>query len=339
MPEDTMLQVTDLKKYFPIEAGFLRRRVVGYVRAVDGVSFSIKKGQTLGLVGESGCGKTTTARVILRALDPTEGSILFRGKDGIVDMATLDRSGLKMARADMQMVFQDPYSSLNPRMPVTDIISEPLRAHGFSKKEQEEKVRELLEMVGLRVEYARRYPHSFSGGQRQRIGVARALALRPSLIVADEPVSALDVSVQAQVLNLLLDLQEQLGIAYLFISHDLRVVRYLCDQVAVMYLGRIVELADVDLLYTEPKHPYTSTLLGAVPDADPKSSWRIETVRGEVTGPPREINGCVFSARCPYAVGICLTQIPGLESVVKDEEGFHQVACHLAHELELEGVG
>jgi len=338
MPEDTVLQVTNLKKYFPIESGFLRRKVVGNVRAVDGVSFYIKKGRTLGLVGESGCGKTTVARTILRAIDPTEGSILFRTRDGIVDMATLDNEGLKKARTEIQMVFQDPYSSLNPRMPIMDIIAEPLRAHGYSRKDQEERVKELLELVGLRAEYARRYPHSFSGGQRQRIGIARALALNPSVVVADEPVSALDVSVQAQVLNLLLDLQEQMGLTYLFISHDLSVVRYLCDRVAVMYLGRIVELADVDILYGQPRHPYTSTLLSSVPDADPRSAWHAKAIKGEITGPPREVRGCAFAPRCPYAVGICKSTAPELRSISTDESVTHEVACHLAEELELEGV-
>lgn len=314
------------------------------MKAVDGVSFSIKKGQTLGLVGESGCGKTTVARAILRALDPTEGQILFRAKSGVVDMATLDKKELKEARADMQMVFQDPYSSLNPRMPINDIIAEPLKAHGYPRQEREERVKELLQLVGLRPEYARRFPHSFSGGQRQRIGIARALALNPSLVVADEPVSALDVSVQAQVLNLLLDLQEQIGLTYLFISHDLSVVRYLCDRVAVMYLGKIVELADVDLLYSEPRHPYTSTLLSSVPDADPRSPWHAKAIKGEITGPPRDVTGCAFAPRCPHVVDECLKSAPKLRSVgsaekASDEWSTHQVACHLADQLELEGVG
>lgn len=339
MPEETILQVTNLKKHFPMESGFLRRRVVGHVRAVDGVSFSINRGKTLGLVGESGCGKTTVARVILRALDPTEGEILFSSKDGVVDMARLDADGLKRARADIQMVFQDPYSSLNPRMPVNDIIAEPLKAHGYEKNERDERVKELLELVGLRPEYSRRFPHSFSGGQRQRIGIARSLALNPSMVVADEPVSALDVSVQAQVLNLLLDLQERFGLTYLFISHDLSVVRYLCDRVAVMYLGKIVELADVDTLYTEPKHPYTSTLLRSVPDADPRSPWHAKAVKGEITGPSEDTTGCAFAPRCPYVTGVCSRTAPELVTIGSGKGSTHEVACHLAEKLELEGVG
>ena len=336
MPDDCILQVTDLTKHFPIEAGFFRRKQIGAVRAVDGVSFSVPTGKTLGLVGESGCGKTTTARAILRALDPTSGSVLFRTRQGVVDMVTLEGSSLKAARTDMQMIFQDPYSSLNPRLPIMDIIGEPMKAHGYSKKEREERVKELLELVGLRAEYVRRYPHSFSGGQRQRIGVARALALRPALIVADEPVSALDVSVQAQVLNLLLDLQERLGLSFVFIGHDLSVVRYLCDTVAVMYLGKIVELAAVDALYDEPRHPYTSTLLSAVPDADPHAPWRRDIVKGEVTGDERELVGCSFEPRCRYAREICRKQTPRLLVAGKDDS--HLAACHFTGELTLEGV-
>lgn len=340
MPEDVILQVNNLKKYFPIETGFLLKRVTGHVKAVDGVDFSVKKGKTLGLVGESGCGKTTTARTVIRAYEPTSGQILFRSKEGVVDMSQLDKHQLKQVRRDMQMIFQDPYSSLNPRMPVLDIISEPMKAHGVPKSEREDRVAELLRLVGLRPEYMRRFPHSFSGGQRQRIGVARALALNPSLILADEPVSALDVSVQAQVMNLLLDLQEQMGLTFLFISHDLSVVRYLCDQVAVMYLGKIVELADVDRLYENPTHPYTSTLLGAVPDANPRAVWRPQqVVKGEVGKVTVESKGCAFAPRCPYARDICFEQQPDLVSVDPNNPDAQKSACLFAQELSLPGVG
>lgn len=339
VPDDVMLQVKNLKKYFPIESGFLVKRVVDNVKAVDGVSFSVKKGQTLGLVGESGCGKTTCARTIIRAYDPTAGSVLFRSRDKIVDMTQLDKKELKVVRQDMQMIFQDPHSSLNPRMPVLDIIAEPLKAHGIPKDEQEDRVIELLNLVGLRSEYARRFPHSFSGGQRQRIGVARALALNPSLILADEAVSALDVSVQAQVLNLLLDLQDQMELTYIFIGHDLSVVRYLCDQVAVMYLGKIVEIADVDLLYEDPKHPYTSTLLGAVPDANPRAVWRRGVVKGEIQSLESNFKGCSFVSRCQHARDECLEKEPELRPLDPKQPDRHQAACHFANEISLEGVG
>ena len=340
LADDLVLQVTNLRKFFPIEQGFLVRRVTGHVRAVYDTNLTIGKGKTLGLVGESGCGKTTAARTIIRALDPTSGEILFRTGTGVVDMAKLEKHELKNARKGMQLVFQDPYSSLNPRMPVLDIIAEPLRAHGIDRSEREERVAELMRLVGLRPEYMRRFPHSFSGGQRQRIGVARALALRPSLVIADEAVSALDVSVQAQVLNLLVDLQKDLGLSYLFVSHDLSVVRYLCDQVAVMYLGRIVELANVDALYEAPKHPYTSGLLGAVPDADPRSTWRREAVSGEITGAPTEESlGCPFAPRGRFVEEICRTTTPELRKIGDDESTVHAAACHFADELSLEGIG
>lgn len=339
MPDDVILLVTGLKKYFPIESGFLLKKVLGHVKAVDDVSFTVRKGKTLGLVGESGCGKTTIARTVIRAYDPTAGTILFRSRDGVVDMAKAEKKDLKRIRRDMQMIFQDPYSSLNPRMPIMEIVAEPMKAHGVPKSVYEERVAELLKLVGLRPEYMRRFPHSFSGGQRQRIGVARALALNPSLILADEPVSALDVSVQAQVLNLLLDLQEQLGLTYLFISHDLSVVRYLCDQVAVMYLGRIVEIADVDRLYENPAHPYTSALLGAVPDANPKASWRPhDVVKGEIGKATADIKGCAFAPRCPFAKPECLEQVPELISVDPVNPEAQKSACLFARELSLPGV-
>lgn len=339
MPDDVILQVTDLKKYFPIESGFLVKKVIGHVKAVDDVSFTVRKGKAMGLVGESGCGKTTIARTVIRAYDPTAGTVLFRSREGVVDMAKLEKRELKKVRRDMQMIFQDPYSSLNPRMPILDIISEPMKAHGVPKSVREDRVAELLKLVGLRSEYIRRFPHSFSGGQRQRIGVARALALNPSLILADEPVSALDVSVQAQVLNLLLDLQEQMGLTYLFISHDLSVVRYLCDQVAVMYLGKIVELADVDRLYENPTHPYTSALLGAVPDANPRASWRPQqVVKGEIGKVTKEVKGCAFAPRCQYARDACLEQEPKLTSVDPNSPDAQKSACLFAKELSLPGV-
>jgi len=340
LPENLILEVRNLRKYFPIEEGFLFRKVTGQVRAVHDVNLTIARGQTLGLVGESGCGKTTVSRTIIRALDPTSGQVLFRTGSQVVDMAQLDSHELKSARRGMQLVFQDPYSSLNPRMPVVDIIAEPLRAHEVPRGEREDRVAALMKRVGLRPEYMRRFPHSFSGGQRQRIGVARALALEPSLVIADEAVSALDVSVQAQVLNLLGELQHDLGLSYLFVSHDLSVIRYLCDRVAVMYLGQVVELADIDLLFERPQHPYTSALLGAVPDADPRSAWRREVVQGEVSGSPTEEPvGCPFAPRCPFVQDICRTTSPPLRSVSVDAPDSQLAACHFAGTLPLEGVG
>jgi peptide/nickel transport system ATP-binding protein len=334
LPDDVILQVMGLKKYYPIEKGFMRR-VTGYVKALDDVSFKISSGETLGLVGESGCGKTTAALSILRAIEPTAGTILFRSHQGVVDLAELSRYEMKEIRRDIQMVFQDPYSSLNPRMPVLDIVAEPLLAFDYTRKECEEKVAELLKLVGLDSIYMRRYPHAFSGGQRQRIGIARALALNPSLVVLDEPVSALDVSVQAQILNLLKDLQEQLGLTYLFISHDLSVIRHICDRVAVMYLGRLVELADVDDLFLRPLHPYTSALLSAVPDADPEQPWSSEVIMGEIAEPShQEANGqCSFAHRCNHAIDVCFEAYPEVDYV----DG-REVACHRAKELELTGV-
>jgi peptide/nickel transport system ATP-binding protein len=329
-----LMEVQNLKKYFPIQKGFLRR-VVGQVQAVDGVSFFVREGETLGLVGESGCGKTTTGRLILRAIEPTEGRVLFRislSGGEMTDITQLSRRGMKALRREMQIIFQDPFSSLNPRMTVLDIVSEPLVIHRIAKgQELKERVRGLLEAVGLKVQHMNRYPYAFSGGQRQRIGIARALALRPRLIVADEPVSALDVSVQAQVLNLLEDLQEEFGLTYLFIAHDLSVVEHISDRVAVMYLGKIVELAPAAELYTNPRHPYTEALLSAVPKTDPDQKRQRILLEGDVPNPANPPPGCRFHPRCHYAQAICKTTAP----VWRDLGSDHWAACHFAEELNL----
>ena len=330
-----LLIVRDLVKHFPVLGGVLRR-VVGHVRAVDGVSFTLGEGECLGLVGESGSGKTTCGRCILRAIEPTSGQILFRA-DGEKFVNVLEAKGaeLKRLRRQMQMVFQDPYSSLNPRMTVFDIVGEPLLVHGMRRRrEREERVRELLAQVGLAPHHLRRYPHAFSGGQRQRIGIARALALNPRLIVADEPVSALDVSVQAQVLNLLAELQERFNLTYLFIAHDLTVVRHISDRIAVMYVGRLVELADVESLFEQPLHPYTEALLSAVPLPDPGAKSRRVLLRGEVADPSNPPSGCHFHPRCNYAEEICREEIPDL---VELHPG-RFVRCHLAARLTLQGL-
>ncbi len=330
-----ILEVKNLKKHFPIRQGFLRREV-GAIRAVDDVNFYINEGETLGLVGESGCGKTTTARCILRAVDPTSGEIAFRTESGeVVDIADAPRSRLRDLRREMQMIFQDPFSSLNPRMTLLDIVGEPLMLHGMgNRSEREERVAELLNLVGLRPEYLRRFPHAFSGGQRQRIGIARALALNPRLIVADEPVSALDVSVQAQVLNLLLDLQHELNLTYLFVAHDLSVVKHISDRVAVMYVGKLVEMAPSDKLFSEPKHPYTAALLSAVPEPDPRARSNRIVLQGEVANPANPPSGCYFHPRCQFAVDQCRIETPQLQEVSPE----HFVSCHRAEELELAGV-
>lgn len=330
-----LLQVNNLRKYFPIKRGFLKREI-GSVRAVDDVSFYINEGETLGLVGESGCGKTTTSRCILRALEPSSGAIRFRLQDGTVtDIAALQRTQLRPLRREMQMIFQDPFSSLNPRMTLLDIVGEPLIVHNLgNRREREQRVAELLSLVGLRPEFMRRFPHAFSGGQRQRIGIARALALNPRLIVADEPVSALDVSVQAQVLNLLLDLQGELGLTYLFVAHDLSVVKHISDRVAVMYVGRIVEMAPTEALFSVPKHPYTAALLSAVPEPDPRLRSQRIVLQGEVASPVNPPSGCYFHPRCAYATDVCRTHTPPWEEIAPG----HFVSCHRAHELRLSGV-
>jgi oligopeptide/dipeptide ABC transporter ATP-binding protein len=330
-----VLEVVDLHKHFPIRRGFLRR-TVGQVKAVDGVSFHIRKGETLALVGESGCGKTTVSRCILRALSPTSGEIRFTVEGRQVDLAVLSKRELKRYRRHMQMVFQDPFSSLNPRMGIADIIGEPLLVNGMrSVEERRKRVAELLDMVQLPRAYRNRFPHAFSGGQRQRIGIARALALNPSLIVADEPVSALDVSVQAQILNLMLDLQDRLGLTYLFVAHDLSVVKHVSDRVAVMYVGRIVEVASTQALYDSPKHPYTEALLSAVPKPDPRLKAERVILEREVADPGRPPPGCHFHPRCRYVQERCRVEPPPLEQVEENR----WVSCHRAGELSLRGVG
>ena len=330
----TILEVRNLKKYFPIQRGIFRR-TVGYVRAVDGVDFFVRQGETLGLVGESGCGKTTTGRLILRAIEPSEGEVLFRRGGEMVDVFQIPRREMKDFRREMQIIFQDPFSSLNPRMTVMDIVSEPLQIHGLYKEgDLRDQVRELLEAVGLRAQHMNRYPYAFSGGQRQRIGIARALALRPKLIVADEPVSALDVSIQAQVLNLLSDLQKEFGLTYVFIAHDLSVVEHISDRVAVMYLGRIVEAAPAEALYSAPLHPYTEALLSAVPQTDPDRVSQRILLSGEVPSPANPPDGCKFHPRCRYAQSVCGQDEPPLREVCPD----HFTACHFAGELGLRGI-
>jgi peptide/nickel transport system ATP-binding protein len=331
-----LLEVRGLRKFFPIRRGLLRQ-VVGHVRAVDDVSFHIDRGETLSLVGESGCGKTTTARCILRAIQPTAGEIRFRTGDGaVIDVAGLPKGKLRPLRRQMQMIFQDPFSSLNPRRTLLDIIAEPLLVHGIgTHAERVERVAELLRLVGLRPEYMRRFPHAFSGGQRQRVGIARALALNPSLVVADEPVSALDVSVQAQILNLMQDLQARLGLTYLFVAHDLAVVKHVSDRVAVMYVGQLVEVADTASLFTAPKHPYTEALLSAVPKPDPRLRAKRIVLEGEVADPANPPAGCYFHPRCRYAVDRCRQETPRLSEVGPGQ----LVACHRARELTLKGVG
>jgi len=322
----SLLEVKGLKKHFPIKTGILKR-TTGHVYAVDGISFSIDEGETLGLVGESGCGKSTTGRSVLRLLDPTAGSIVFEGQD----VMAASRADMQKLRRDMQIIFQDPYASLNPRMRVRSIVGESLDIHKVgTEAERKKRVFELLETVGLSVEHAERYPHEFSGGQRQRIGIARALALNPKLIICDEPVSALDVSIRAQVINLLEDLQDEFDLTYLVIAHDLSVVKHISDRVAVMYLGRIVEISDSAVLYDLPQHPYTEALLSAVPIPDPTTerARRRIILEGDVPSPANPPKGCVFHPRCPRAQEVCTTVMPALASTGGDAGERHEVACY-----------
>ena len=332
-----LLDVRNLKMHFPVTRGLLHR-TVGHVRAVDDVTFTIREGETLALVGESGCGKTTLGRCIVRVYRPTAGRILYRaGSERRVDLATLGRREMKTHHQSIRMIFQDPYSSLNPRLPVLEIVGEPLKVNNVAKgKKLEERVADLLRRVGLRPEYIRRYPHAFSGGERQRIGIARALALHPRLVVADEAVSALDVSVQAQTLNLLRDLQAEFNLTYLFISHDLSVVEYVSDRVAVMYVGKIVELAHRSRLFAHPRHPYTEALLSAVPKPDPRLRRKGTRIRleGEVADPANPPTGCYFHPRCRYAEARCREEEPELREVGAG----HVAACHFAEQLALRGV-
>jgi peptide/nickel transport system ATP-binding protein len=329
------LAVEHLKMYFPIQRGFVQR-VVGHVKAVDDVSLSVCRNETLGLVGESGCGKTTVGRCIVRAYEPSGGAILYQNEHGeSVDLATLPKGQLKTYRRQLRMIFQDPYASLNPRMNVLNIVGQPLRIHGIARgKELEDRVAALLKRVGLQPEYMRRYPHAFSGGQRQRIGIARALALEPRVVICDEPVSALDVSVQAQILNLMQDLQAEFNLTYIFISHDLSVIEYIANRVAVMYVGKLVELAATDALFAMPRHPYTEALLSAVPKPDPRLRSRRIILEGDVADPANPPSGCYFHPRCRYVQDRCKTEPPELREVAPG----HLAACHFAPGLSLQGV-
>lgn len=330
----TLLQVTDLKKHFPIyKRGIFSKHVVNHVKAVDGVNFHIKRGEVLGLVGESGCGKTTTGRVILRAETPTAGEVIFQDNDkGRVDLAKLDRDQLRDIWRNIQLIFQDPYSSLNPRMTLEQIVGEPLRNYNILTGEAlHDRVAELLRLVGLRPEYMSRYPHAFSGGQRQRICIARALALNPQMIICDEPVSALDVSIRAQILNLLQDLQSQFQLTYLFISHDLSVVRHLSHRVAVMYVGKIVEIATTEDLFNHIQHPYTEALLSSAPTPDPRAKSKRVMLKGDVANPANPPSGCYFHPRCQYAKDRCKVEEPPL----RETRAGHWAACHFTEELSL----
>lgn len=324
---NTLLEVKNLNMHFPIRGGLLKKRV-GNVYAVNDVNFTLIEGETFGVVGESGCGKSTLGRTIVRLYQPTSGHVIFKG----ADIAGLEKKALKDFRRQIQMVFQDPYASLNPRMTIADILEEPYLLHGIgSGEERRKKVSDLVKLVGLRLSDINKFPHEFSGGQRQRIGIARALALNPSLIVCDEAVSALDVSIQAQILNLLRELQQQFKLTYIFISHDLNVVRYISDRVAVMYLGRIVELAKSEDIYRETAHPYTRALLGSAPKPDPRRVGKVEVLEGDVPSPSRPPSGCTFHTRCPFVQDRCKKELPVLRAL--GHNASHQVACHFAEEI------
>jgi len=336
----SLLEIKNLKKYFPVRSSFFSRQA-GYVKAVDDVSLRVGRGETVGLVGESGCGKTTLGRCVVRLYEPWSGEILFRhqdqasGQTNLVDLAKLRGKELSPVRRDIQMIFQDPFSSLSPRQTVFDSISEPLRANNLaSGRDLQDRVIRLMEVVGLQTRYLRRYPHAFSGGQRQRIGIARALATNPKLIVADEPVSALDVSIQAQILNLLKDLQTEFELSYLFIAHDLSVVQYISDRVAVMYVGRLVEMASTQQLFSRPRHPYTEALLSAVPKSEPDIKRDRIVLEGEIPNPANPPSGCYFHPRCRYVQDRCRTETPALRELSPG----HIAACHFAEELDLRGI-
>lgn len=334
MGDREILRLRNVKKYFPIEKGFLRRQI-GTIKAVDDVSLSVYEGEALGLVGESGCGKTTLGRCIMRGLRATDGQILFRPYEQTYDLNNIDTKELRSIRRHIQMVFQDPFSSLDPRKTVLEIVGEPLvHSMGSDRQAVEQRVRELMDIVGLNVRHIKRYPHAFSGGQRQRIGIARALATNPKLIVADEPVSALDVSIQAQILNLLQDLQKQFGLTYLFVAHDLSVIEHISDRVAVMYVGKIVEYAETEAAYLTPQHPYTEALLSAIPKPTPHRNVNRVMLQGEVANPANPPGGCYFHPRCRYAKDVCRVKEPPLREVKPG----HFSACHFSEELTLRGV-
>lgn len=318
---DDLLKIEEMKVHFPIKSGVFHNKI-NYVKAVDGISFSVKKGESFGIVGESGCGKSTASRAVLQLIKPTSGKVYFKDQE----LTSLPKRQLRNVRKNIQMVFQDPYDSLNPRLTVEEILEEPLKAHNIgSKEERRKKIVEIMDVCGLNPEYIHRYAHEFSGGQRQRIGIARALILKPELVVADEPVSALDVSIQSQILNLMMDLQETLNLTYLFISHDLSVVRHFCDRIGVMYLGRMAELAESDSLFENPLHPYTKSLLSAIPISNPRQKRERVLLQGDVPSPVDPPKGCAFASRCPEAMNICRTDRPVMREVEKN----HYVACHL----------